>query len=70
MNTRIEAGPMNLLLGVQLPNPKITVQASISHTLPVLSWTCFNFPVVSVNGHSLKSINPELKVGELATSLA
>jgi hypothetical protein len=70
MNTRIEAGPMNLLLGVQLPNPKIIVQISDCHTTSVLSWTCFNSPVVSVNGHSLKSINPELKVGELATSLA
>jgi hypothetical protein len=71
MNTRIEAGSMSISLSATLVAPVILVQdMSWTTPNPVRAWTCFNFPVVSVNGHSLKSINPELKVGELATSLA
>lgn len=69
MNTRIEAGPMSISLQVVLADPGIKTQ-NICHTDSVLTWTCFILPTVSVNGHSLKAINPELKVGELATSLA
>lgn len=70
MNIRIEAGPMSLSAEAVLAAPGIKVQNIRCHTNPVLTWTCFNLPTVSINGHSLKSINPELKVGELATSLA
>jgi hypothetical protein len=70
MNTRIEAGPMAISLQATLVAPGIQVQVVCCHTNTVLSWVCFNLPTISVNGHSLKAINPELKVGELATSLA
>lgn len=71
MNIRIEAGPMILSTKAELITPGIKVQNIRCHTNNVLSWTCFNLPTVSINGHSLKAINPELaKVGELATFFA
>jgi hypothetical protein len=70
MNIRIEAGPMSLSTKAELVTPGIKAQIVCCHTTHVLTWTCFNLPTISVNGHSLKAINPELKVGELATSLA
>ena len=70
MNIRIEAGPMLVSPKAILVSPIVKVQSVCCHTNAVLTWTCFNLPTISVNGHSLKAINPELKVGELATSLA
>ena len=70
MNIRIEAGPMLLSPKAILVLPSIKVQKIDGHTNSVRTWTCFNLPTISINGHSLKAINPELKVGELATSLA
>jgi hypothetical protein len=70
MNIRIEVGPMSLSMSALLPAPKVKVQIGYSHLNSVQTWAYFNLPTISVNGHSLKSINPELKVGELATSLA
>lgn len=70
MNTRIEVGSMCISLQADLPNPAIKVQTVRCQTNIVHTWTYFNLPTISVNGHSLKAINPELKVGELATSLA
>jgi hypothetical protein len=71
MNIRIEAGPMTLSTKAVLAMPGIKAQIVCCHTNNVLSWTCFNLPTVSINGHSLKAINPEfVRVGELATSLA
>lgn len=70
MNIRIEAGPMTLSAEALLVPPSIKVQTVCCPNNSVLSWACFNLPTISINGHSLKAINPELKVGELATSLA
>lgn len=71
MNTRIEVGSMCISLRAMLPAPIIKVQNVCCHNNSVLTWTYFNLPTISINGHSLKSINPQLaKVGELATSLA
>jgi hypothetical protein len=71
MNIRVEAGPITLGLTTQMVEPTVKVELKAIHSLSLRStWTCFSLPTISVNGHSLKSINPELKVGELATSLA
>lgn len=67
MNTRIEAGSMSLSISALLPAPKISVQNNTVLSNFVPTWTRFNFTTISINGHSLKSVNPELKVGELAT---
>ena len=70
MNTRIEVGPMAISLQATMVASGIKVQAVCCQHNSVLSWVYFNLPTISINGHSLKAINPELKVGELATSLA
>lgn len=70
MNTRIEVGPMAISLAATIMVAGVKVQNVCCQTNNVLSWVYFNSPTISINGHSLKSINPELKVGELATSMA
>ena len=70
MNTRIEVGPMAISLAATIMVADVKVQNVCCQTNNVLSWVYFNSPTISINGHSLKSINPELKVGELATSMA
>ncbi|NBQ17263.1 hypothetical protein EBU24_03030 [bacterium] len=70
MNVRIEAGPLTLNVVATFVECSVAIEIKKHVAASVTSWSRFFPASISVNGHSLKSINPELKVGELATSLA
>ena len=70
MNVRIEAGPLTLNVGVTFIECSIAIEITKHFNVSVSRWSCFFSVPFSINGHSLKCINPELRVGELATSFA
>ena len=69
MNVRVEAGSLNISLKSCIVEPTIKVEIRPEHIQSLRStWTCFTLAPISVNGHSLSAINPELILnGGMAT---
>jgi hypothetical protein len=68
MNAVVQASP--LTLGVVATLNDVSVSVSIYKYVAVITETprLHTFKTLSINGHSLKAINPEFKkVGELTT---
>lgn len=71
MNARIEAGPLTFSVEAEMLNVTVFTQVILdnSHILSC-EMTCLSPATISVNGHSISAINPELSLlGGLATSL-
>jgi hypothetical protein len=70
MNARVEAGPLTYHVVAIVSEPVIRTEIIVinSHQ-SVPSWTCLSLVPLTINGHSLNAINPDFKVGELATSI-
>lgn len=71
MNVRIETGSLTIGLSANFIEPtiKVEISSNVEHVL-LLTWTCFILPSVSVNGHSISAINPELILTGGTTTLA
>lgn len=70
MNTRIEAGPLTFSVEAEMVNATVhtIVTSNISHVI-FCEMTCLSPVSISINGHSISAINPELSlVGGMATS--
>jgi hypothetical protein len=69
MNARVEAGSLTISLTAQIVEPTVKVSVKTAYTNVLRStWTCLNSAPLSVNGHSLSAINPELVLnGGMAT---
>lgn len=69
MNARIEAGSLTIGFTAQIVEPTIKVSVKTAYVNVLCStWTCFNPAPISLNGHSLSAINPELVLtGGMAT---
>lgn len=68
MNTIVQASP--LTLDVVATFNDVSVSVSLNNHVAVITETprLHSFKTLSVNGHSIKGINPEFKkVGELTT---
>jgi hypothetical protein len=69
MNARIEAGSLTICFNAQMVEPTVKVEIKTAYTNALTStWTCLNSAPISLNGHSLSAINPELVLtGGMAT---
>jgi hypothetical protein len=69
MNTCVQAGPLTLSVSAEIVNSKVST--SISHMITVaqqVETTCLHAFNLSLNGHSISAINPELALtGGMAT---
>jgi hypothetical protein len=69
MNTCVQAGPLTLSVVATIVNVKVST--SISHVMTVakqVETTCLHHFNLSLNGHSISAINPELALtGGMAT---
>lgn len=70
MNVRVEAGPLTFSVIAEIVEPTTKVEIKVLHNQTLCStWVCFAPTPISVNGHSLSAINPELVLtGGMATS--
>jgi hypothetical protein len=70
MNISVQAGALEICIGAKLVTPKVFTVASFStHTLQPLG-SCLAPSIVSINGHSLSAINPDVLIGGKATLIA
>lgn len=73
MNISVQAGPLTISLDAQLVDVKVSVEIIIPvdfHT--PTDMTCLpNFNIISINGHSLSAVNPDVTLaGGKATLIA
>lgn len=70
MNISVQAGVLEIRIGALIVAPTVsTVTSHSTHTLQTLS-SCLAPTIVSINGHSLSAINPDLLIGGKATLIA
>jgi hypothetical protein len=69
MNVRVEAGSLTISLTGTVIEPTIKVEIkTLAQQVLQTKWTCFTLAPLSVNGHSVSAINPELALtGGMAT---
>jgi len=69
MNARVEAGPLTYHVVASVIEPVIVTEIIVTDSRQsVTNWTCFAPAPISINGHSLSSINPDFsEAGELTT---
>lgn len=61
MNARIEAGSLTIGYTAEIVEPTVKVSVKTAYVNVLRStWTCLNSAPLSLNGHSISSINPEL----------
>jgi hypothetical protein len=71
MNTCVQAGPLTLSFVAVINEVKVSTTNVVMVVSNFVDNTCLHTFKVSVNGHSLKAINPDFdKVGELTTLIA
>jgi hypothetical protein len=71
MNTSVQAGPLTLSLVAELVNPKVSTSTPYVQTvIKQVETTCLHPFSISVNGHSVSAINPELVLTGGMTTLA
>lgn len=69
MNARVEAGSLTIGYTAEIVEPtvKVTIKTAYVNVLRS-TWTCFNSAPLSLNGHSLSSVNPDsVLIGGMAT---
>ena len=70
MNVGVKASPISVSLKAEMIEVAcVKTEINTSHCLVVSSWACFTPAPLSINGHSLNAINPDVKVGGLAMSI-
>jgi hypothetical protein len=70
MNISVQAGVLEIHIGAEIVTPRVlTVTSFSTPTLQPLS-SCLAPFIVSINGHSLSAINPDVLIGGEATLIA
>jgi hypothetical protein len=69
MNTCVQAGPLTISLVAKLGLVKVSTTVSIIDMVtPIVELTCLPLFKLTLNGHSISAINPELiLLGGMAT---
>lgn len=71
MNTCVQAGPLTLTFVAKLNDVKVSTTISfVDKICPVVELTCLPLTKLTVNGHSISAINPELVLLGGTTTLA
>ena len=71
MNTCVQAGPLRISLVAKLGAVKVSTTISfVDKICPVVELTCLPLTKLTVNGHSVSAINPELVLTGGTTTLA
>ena len=70
MNICVQAGPLTLNVSAEIVNAKVSTSISLMMTVAQqVETTCLHAFHLSLNGHSISAINPELALtGGMATS--
>jgi hypothetical protein len=70
MNISVQAGALEICIGAKIVAPRVSTVISFSTpTLQPLG-SCLAPTIVSINGHSLSAINPDVLIGGEATLIA
>lgn len=71
MNAKIGAGPFIVSATAEMSQPAISSNTNIpSVAIATSGGTCLSLSIISINGHSLSSINPDVfKKGGMTTSV-
>jgi hypothetical protein len=68
MNICVQAGPLTLSVSAEIVNPKVSTSISLMTVAKLVETTCLHPFNLSLNGHSVSAINPELVLtGGMAT---
>jgi uncharacterized membrane protein len=71
MNTCVQAGPLTLSFVAKLGDVKVSTTISfIDNFVAVVELTCLPLTKLTINGHSISAINPELVLTGGTTTLA
>lgn len=70
MNVKVEASPLTLNVDATFVECSISTKLNSGYAkISINNWTCFTLTPISVNGHSLSGINPEVAlIGGMTTS--
>ena len=71
MNTNVQAEALTIGFKAEMVDAKVSVVIGISNRFVVTATDTFRLSsVVSINGHSLSAINPDVLIGGEATLIA
>jgi hypothetical protein len=69
MNICVQAGPLTLSVCAEIVNPKVSTSISLMTVAQQVETTCLHAFNLSLNGHSISAINPELVLTGGTTTL-